>query len=357
MAAMMENPMHDMEFTEEEEQEATAISGTAAERSPEEEAANNPAWLDYTSPKLGDNDEVLIALNLFPHKVQATMKAYDMSNDGHISPRELAAATHAYEKAKDTARFYQLLALALSAGSIVFMGVVLGIAIAANEISKETHATAAAQLSDTEGNVMKTAPSTETTTLLVTPVLDRASLHSIRHLAVTVPHTRMPFVIGSSKASGSKEVGFRITGFERFNNTAIKFRTHDPGTDVYVWNGAAFVVTTNTGCEELIRVGGVNRSACPPRLALPICAADAECSSFNVAGVDSVARTAEARAALSSIGLASSSASESTSARQRFRASGFNEFAAGLVSFVQPSSAAKSGPCGGSPEARLPELV
>jgi len=187
-------------------------------------------------------------------------------------------------------------------GAILFVLFLLacmgGLMVAVIAGYKDTEA-AGSMLASPDGLVLQTAPALSALPMLAAPVLASAQLHKVQRLAISY---------GDPKLNNAKvNVMSNVNEVFHVNSTAIKFlMAKGPVSTVYVWNGEAYAILTDTGDK------------------VAICENDVECSALMVEDAESVSSLLQkAKTALEAAGFDASSI-EADAERRRLEDTGSN---------------------------------
>ena len=223
----------------------------------------------------------------FEKAVYARMKRIDKDGDGKLSVHELYDVVEEAVAAEQDKAFFKTMFLGTAAIVVVMLAcisVITAMLLSAFKSHYDGGADVPGLMANAMGQTVKVVSAVYPVPLQAAPVLDAATLYSVRQLQVSV----IDFDY-SLKAEGS----YQISGVRRFNSTAVIFYC-ETGDQIKVWNGKAYFVPNGEGDG------------------LETCAADVSCSAFTVTDATlAEAITARAVAALEEAGFGDQTGSHS----------------------------------------------
>lgn len=157
-----------------------------------------------------------ISIKTLPKEIQPTLKVFDVDGDGTVAPMELARAAELYEESKNMVKKLTKLSVALLILIGGMLGCICGMTIAVVEASKETK-TDASGVTLVKGTDTPTASAalSKSEDIFSVPLNTAESLRSVKSIG---PLSR------TAKDGKTSVFEFTITGYEKMDD-AVNFFT------------------------------------------------------------------------------------------------------------------------------------
>lgn len=149
-------------------------------------------------------------------KISQHIKKYDTNGDGNFSVAEVRIIIEEMERDENQVKSLKKVVAGVVFLSIIFMGILMGIILGANEMSKETHAKGGV-MEDLDGNAIKVATVSSVGTLLDLPDYDAETMKTLKSL------TFEPIILEATTELGEDETNTTIetTFYEQLHNVSV----------------------------------------------------------------------------------------------------------------------------------------
>jgi hypothetical protein len=204
------------------------------------------------NPYDGDHDGKLSEL-------EKVCKSYDVSGDGTFSIMEVQKIVQDMQTAEKTAKSYKHLAFGAIFGLVLFAGLFVGLTMAANEASKESHISADGVQQDLDGNAVSVAAATVAAPL--SSLLSDEAFTEMKTLHLKGPNSDKDFVnmnvLATARYSNkASRCGTIVVVFTHLGQITLD------GTDIYFEERIAHAFTAagfTTSILEYSNFGGRRR--------------------------------------------------------------------------------------------------
>jgi len=153
-------------------------------------------------------------------KVSQHIKKYDTNGDGNFSVAEVKIIIEEMERDENQVKSLKKVVAGVVFLCIIFIGVLLGIILGANEMSKETHAKGGV-MEDLDGNAIKVATVASVGTLLDLPNYDAETMKTLKSLTFEPIILEATIELGDEMHDDNTTTTIETTFYEQRHNVSV----------------------------------------------------------------------------------------------------------------------------------------